>query len=84
MFITAVFLLLIGLIANEVMPIQLGNSTSNITVKNNLCYAPNSANALTSMVSGTAKSGFIALITLARNSRMAAFPCSVEAANEDG
>lgn len=47
-------------LANEVMPIQLGGAASNITVKNNLGYAPNSANSLTNMISGTGKSGFVA------------------------
>jgi len=47
-------------LSNEVMPIRIGNATSNITVKNNLGYAPNSANPFTSMISGTGKSGFVA------------------------
>lgn len=47
-------------LANEVMPIQIGGTSSNITVKNNLGYAPNSVNSLTNMISGTGKSGFMA------------------------
>ena len=44
--------------SNPVMPFQIGNTTTNTTVKNNLAYAPNSNNVL--MIGGTGKSGFIA------------------------
>ncbi len=45
--------------SNEVLPFQIGKSTSNISVKNNLAYAPYSYNSLTRTISTAGKSSLI-------------------------
>ncbi len=66
--------------SNPVIPFQIGSTTTNITVTNNLAYTPNSNNAI--MIDGKGKSGFTASNNTSKlqlrktNPRFAAIPAN--------